>query len=244
MAQNIYDDESFFKGYSALPRSERGLDGAPEWASLRAMLPDLKDKKIIDLGCGFGWFAAYAAAMDAAQITAYDLSENMLARARETNAHPAITYIQADLDALTLIPVSVDLVYSSLAFHYLSDLNRLFGEISRALVVGGSFIFSVEHPMLTAPVKQGWITTDTGERSWPINNYLIEGARTSDWLADGVVKQHRTFSTYLNLLSSNGLTLTQTQEWGPSDAALAANPALSDERQRPTFLLISAHKNL
>ncbi len=36
MAQNIYDDERFFAGYSALPRSLHGLAGAPEWPALQA----------------------------------------------------------------------------------------------------------------------------------------------------------------------------------------------------------------
>jgi len=243
MAQNIYDDETFFKGYSALPRSERGLDGAPEWPSLKAMLPALGHKNVTDLGCGFGWFAAHAAASGAASVIAYDISENMLARAREINANPAITYAQADLDQLTLAAGSADLVYSSLAFHYLSDLKRLFAEISKALVAGGNLVFSVEHPMFTSPVTQGWVKDVHGERSWPINNYLNEGARSSDWLAQGVVKQHRTFATYLNLLTANNVRLTHAEEWGPTGAELAANSALADERQRPTFLLISARKN-
>lgn len=39
MTQIIYDDKTFFAGYSSLPGSVHGLDGAPEWPVLRAMLP-------------------------------------------------------------------------------------------------------------------------------------------------------------------------------------------------------------
>ena len=52
MAQNIYDTPDFFRGYSQLPRSIHGLDGAPEWPAIRALLPDLNGKRIVDLGCG------------------------------------------------------------------------------------------------------------------------------------------------------------------------------------------------
>ena len=38
MTQNIYDNDKFFAGYGQLPRSVDGLDGAPEWPVLRAML--------------------------------------------------------------------------------------------------------------------------------------------------------------------------------------------------------------
>lgn len=50
MAQNVYDDQKFFEGYIQLLRQVIGLDGAPEWASLRAMIPDLRRKKLLDLG--------------------------------------------------------------------------------------------------------------------------------------------------------------------------------------------------
>jgi hypothetical protein len=57
MAQNIYDTPEFFTGYSQLNRSVHGLAGAPEWPAIRTLIPDVYGKRIIDLGCGFGWFA-------------------------------------------------------------------------------------------------------------------------------------------------------------------------------------------
>ena len=50
MTQNIYDNAGFFHGYSELPRSIHGLDGAPEWPTLRNMLPDLHGLRVLDLG--------------------------------------------------------------------------------------------------------------------------------------------------------------------------------------------------
>lgn len=244
MSQNIYDNENFFAGYAALPRSVCGLEGAPEWPHLRRLLPDLEAIKVIDLGCGYGWFSAYAAQMGAAHISAFDISEKMLARAAEINAAPSITYTRGDLETLMLRANSAHLIYSALSFHYIVDLKRLFGEIANALHPGGTLVFSVEHPMFTAPAAPQWITDANGDKCWPVNNYLREGPRTTNWLADGVVKQHRTLSTYVNLLISHGLTLTHLEEWGPSAAQLAAAPELGNERHRPTFLLVGAQKNL
>jgi hypothetical protein len=56
MTQNIYDDDGFFAGYSQLPRSREGLAAAPEWPSLRGLLPAMGGQRVLDLGCGFGWF--------------------------------------------------------------------------------------------------------------------------------------------------------------------------------------------
>jgi SAM-dependent methyltransferase len=241
MTQNIYDDAAFFAAYSRLPRSERGLDGAPEWASLRAMLPEIAGLRVLDLGCGFGWFCRWAQEQCALSVTGLDVSEKMLARARELS-DPSIRYVAADLDALHLVRHSVDLVYSSLAFHYLRNLDLLLGEIAGALVPGGRLVFSVEHPMFTAPAHPQWIRDAGGAKAWPINDYLKEGPRLTNWLAPGVIKQHRTLATYINLLCLHRFRILHLEEWGPNDKQLAATPELDDERQRPTFLLVSAER--
>ena len=60
MTQNIYDDQDFFAGYAKLSRSIDGLAGAPEWPAIRQVLPPLFGRKVLDLGCGYGWFCRYA----------------------------------------------------------------------------------------------------------------------------------------------------------------------------------------
>ncbi len=154
MTQNVYDDQEFFEGYSRLPRSVEGLDGAPEWPALRALLPDLHGLDVLDLGCGFGWFCRWARGAGAARVLGIDVSEKMLARAQATTHDPVITYSRADLERLELSPESFGVVYSSLALHYLADLDRLVAQVHRALRPGGSFVFSVEHPIYTAPPRR------------------------------------------------------------------------------------------
>src|SRR5207247_413350 len=115
MTQNIYDNEEFFEGYSRLPRSVEGLDGAPEWTALRALLPDLRGLDVLDLGCGFGWFCRWARQKGAAHVLGIDVSERMLARSRATTQDAAITYTRADMEHLELSLEAFNLVYRSLA---------------------------------------------------------------------------------------------------------------------------------
>src|SRR5688572_14831491 len=142
MSQNIYDDPEFFAGYSRLPRSVDGLASAPEWPALRAMLPDVRGLRVVDLGCGFGWFCRWARENDASEVLGIDLSEKMLARAQSATPDAAITYLQADLATLELPAGRFDLAYSSLAIHYLEDVTRFFAEVRAALVPGGHLVFS------------------------------------------------------------------------------------------------------
>jgi SAM-dependent methyltransferase len=240
MTQNIYDDPDFFAGYSQLPRSLKGLDGAPEWADLMALLPDLKGLRVLDLGCGFGWFCRHAAGQGAASVTGIDISENMLERARSVGADPRIAYRRSDLEELELEPGSFDVAYSSLALHYVKRLDALLAELAKALRPGSRFVFSVEHPVFTAPLEAGWMAGRNGEKIWPVDHYLVEGPRDRNWFVNGVVKQHRTISSYIDLLTASGFTLSRLIEWGPTDAQIVSHPEWAEERQRPMFMLVSA----
>ena len=169
MTQNIYDRLDFFEGYSQLGRSVEGLEGAVEWAALRKMLPDINGLRVVDLGCGFGWFCRWAREQGAAQALGIDVSERMLTRARATTSDGAITYERADLERLQLPEASFGLAYSSLALHYIKDVARLFGVIHRALVPSGRFVFSTEHPIYMAPRNPGWSIDANGKKTWPLD---------------------------------------------------------------------------
>lgn len=243
MTQNIYDDPTFFAGYSRLPRSVAGLDGAPEWPALRALLPPLGGRDVLDLGCGFGWFCRWAGAQGAARVLGLDVSENMLARARAETTDPAIAYARDDLERLDLAEGAFDLAYASLALHYIADLAGLLARVHRALRPGGALVASVEHPIYTAPKRPGWLLGADGGKSWPVDGYLTEGPRRTDWLAPGVVKQHRAVGTYVSLLLGAGFTLTHLEEWGPTAEQIEARPDWAVERERPMFLLLAARRS-
>lgn len=242
MTQNIYDDETFFAGYSRLPRSVEGLAAAPEWPALRALLPPFAGRRVLDLGCGFGWFCRWAREAGAASVEGVDVSARMLARAQAETADPAISYRRADLESFEPAPGAFDLVYSSLAFHYLADLERLLAATHRALAPGGRLVFSVEHPIFTAPSNPGWVADAAGRQTWPVDRYAAEGPRTTDWLAPGVVKQHRTVGTYVRLLVGAGFTLVHLEDWVPSEAQVAAHPEWACERERPAFMIVACDR--
>ncbi len=242
MTQNIYDTPEFFQGYSQLARSVHGLDGAPEWPALRALVPDIQGRSVVDLGCGFGWFCRWADEQGAADVLGLDVSDNMLARARDTTRSPTVRYQRADLEQLQLAPQSIDLAYSSLTLHYLERLPELLATVHQALKPGGRFVFSAEHPIYTAPARPGFIQDSEGRRIWPLTHYALRGPRSTDWLAKGVIKQHRTMGDYVNLLIRAGFTIAHLDEWAPTSAQLAAQPALAEEQDRPMMLLMAAER--
>ncbi|MET2825380.1 class I SAM-dependent methyltransferase [Mesorhizobium shangrilense] len=240
MAQNIYDQADFYEGYGQLSRSLYGLDGAAEWPAITALLPELKGKRVVDLGCGFGWFCRWAAGQGAKSVVGLDLSENMLARARQDTNSPAVSYAIADLDTLVLPTGAFDFAYSSLTFHYVEDFARLMRVVHEALVPGSCFVFTIEHPIYMAPSNPGWALDETGRQTWPIDGYSVEGERRTDWLAKGVIKHHRTIGTTLNTLIDTGFRIDRLVEWRPTEEQIRDQPELDVEKERPMILIVSA----
>lgn len=243
MAQNIYDNPDFFSGYSQLPRQVLGLSGAPEWAAICSLLPDVSGKRVVDLGCGFGWASRYFREQGAASVLGIDLSQNMIVRAKADTQDAAITYQIGDLESLELPEAGFDFAYSALAFHYVRDFTRLTGMIHQALVPGASFVFTIEHPIYMAAAHPHWIADEDGRKTWPVNQYSIEGERRTDWLAKGVVKYHRTIATTLNSLIEAGFTISQVQEFAPTSDQIAQMPALAEELERPMMLLVAVQRH-
>lgn len=97
MKENKYDDNIFFQKYSQMSRSQQGLAGAGEWETLRKLLPDFKDKRVLDLGCGYGWHCIYA------------MEESQLLQENETLSLEIKEYISRQ-DAAELAGVSVSTV--------------------------------------------------------------------------------------------------------------------------------------
>lgn len=242
MAQNIYDNPDFFAGYSQLPRQIHGLDGAPEWPAIHTMLPELSGKRVVDLGCGFGWASRWMRAQGATSVLGIDLSENMIRRATIDTKDPAIEYQIADLETLELPIGAFDFAYSALAFHYVQNFTRLTSMIHRALVPGASFVFTIEHPVYMAAAHPHWMVDEDGRKTWPVNCYSIEGERRTNWLAKGVVKYHRTIATTLNVLIGAGFKIAHVEEFAPTAEQIVETPTLAEELERPMMLLVSARR--
>ncbi|MDG4657530.1 class I SAM-dependent methyltransferase [Ectobacillus antri] len=238
MQQNIYDHPDFFKGYKQLRQSPLNYNNFVEQPALRRMLPDLKGKHVLDLGCGMGEFARFCIEQGAAEVTGIDLSENMIAEARR---HPSerITYVQGSIEDTPL--GQYDLVVSSLALHYVKDYEGAVQKVAKALRPGGTFLFSVEHPIVTASKQGDWVKDEKGNKLYyPIDHYHEEGQRIISWYVDGVIIYHRTLTTLLNGLMRAGFTLQEIEEPIPTEEGIRLMPRVANELRKPSFLIIKA----
>lgn len=244
MKQNIYDNNTFFEKYKELRARKNNYNNLLEQPNFFTLIPTVKNKVILDIGCGMGDFAAYCISQGAKHVTGIDISSNMIANAKKRHNYEGLTFEQAAFEDLTILDGTIDFVSSSLAFHYIADFQLLVKKISMALCEEGVLLFSLEHPIVTANKgNESWITNEEGNLlHFAVDNYQNEGLRTQNWIVDNVIMYHRTMSTILNTLIENGLQIEKVIEPIPTKEAVSNLPSLHKEFRRPSFLIIRAKK--
>lgn len=245
MKQNVYDNRKFFEGYKDLRESGFGLNDALEQPAIRSLLPSLSGLDVLDLGCGMGQFAAACADHGVHLVVGVDLSQKMLEYAQAHYGDERIKYIHSAVEDVRFPDESFDLVVSSFVLHYVADYATLVNHVYRWLRPGGQFIYSCEHPIITAqtPSCGQWIRDTEGRKlHWSVDSYGDESQREQTWFIEGVVKYHRKLSTLVNGLVECGFRVEKLLEPEATEEAIAARPNLTAERRRPPVLVVSVTK--
>ncbi len=245
-SQNIYDNDAFFGEYKKLRKSEANYNRLLEQPAMRSLLPSLVDKSVLDLGCGFGQNCVEFISLGAKSVLGIDISEKMLAVAKQENANENIEYLHENMTTVSKFCDEFDLIYSSLAFHYIEDFTSLCASLYGALKSGGTLLFSQEHPIVTA-TKEGkhyYLKDENGTPyAYAFSDYASVGERKIHWFVDGVIKYHRRFSDIINALVSVGFTIDKVLEPYPSDEACSLLPKMAKkESVKPSFLIVRAIK--
>ena len=242
--QNIYDNETFFAGYKKIRDNEANANNLFEIPALFSMMPDLKGKKVLDLGCGFGEHCKQFVNCGAEKVVGIDISEKMLEVAKVENGDPKITYLNMPMEDIDGLEERFDVVVSSLAFHYVEDFEGVIRNIHNLLKENGIFIFSQENPLCTCHSGGDRWTRDENGNKLHLNlaDYGVEGERKTVWFVDDVKKYHRTFSTIVNALIEAGFTIEKMIEPLPTEELLEKYPDYGDLFHKPDFLLIRVKK--
>lgn len=246
---NVYDDPAFFEGYMKIRNAPTSYNELLEQPALRALLPDLAGCRVLELGCGAGHGARSYRQLGAKAVTGIDSSEKMLALARETTRDDAIIYRQMDMADAGSLDGPFDHCVSSMAMHYPDDagFTKTLQGVHTVLRPSGCFVFSQEHPVVTAPLNEPSYGRDEQGRAmyYKLSDYGRPGRRATEWLVPGAknfVVYHRSLAAIVNALLAAGFLLDEISEPLPGDEALAKNPELYKEFHKPNFLLVRCHK--
>jgi len=170
------------------------------------LLGDVRGRRVLELGCGAAAGARWLATQGA-EVAALDLSAGMLRHAREAadRSSVRVPLIQADALALPFAAGAFDVVCTAFgAVPFVADSAAVMREVARVLRPGGSWVFSITHPMR-------WIFWDEpGEEGLIARNSYFDRRPYVEQDADGVagyVEQHRTLGDRVRELVGAGFVL-------------------------------------
>lgn len=125
--------------------------------ALMARLPARRFARVLDAGCGPGSISRYWRE-NGCEVTALDLSAQMLAEARQRQA--AHHYVQADIEAIPLAQAQFDLVWSNLAVQWCDSLQEAVHALYQMVRPGGVLAFTTLVADSLPELRQAWQAVD------------------------------------------------------------------------------------
>lgn len=134
--------DTWSKQYDTNDNKTRDLEAI----ALRQTLENIYFDNCLEIGCGTGKNTEWLI-KKTKKITAIDLSEEMLARAREKIKSGNVTFLQADItQEWNFIKDKYDLLSFSLVLEHIESLDHIFDEASKVINSGGYIYIGELHP--------------------------------------------------------------------------------------------------
>ncbi len=211
-----------------------------------------RGKDVLDAGCGEGYLARQIAYY-VKSITAFDRSEGMItcAKNKEEKIHQGIKYIQGDIRSIPLVDSSsIDVYYSSMAFHYLrpEELSRGYSEIERVLRKDGQFILLFSHPD-TPKNLQDFKRSACLKEHKPFEGIESRGEyypivlSTPEGIKLDVGLFHSTLEDHISAISQTNLDMQWIRSIVCTEEFVRSHPFYKDREKENLYIMLSGRKN-
>jgi ubiquinone biosynthesis O-methyltransferase len=112
-----------------------------EKAAILHLAGDLHGKRLLDLGCGDGTYSI-AASKKGARVTGLDISESMLAAAKQRAMAMGVSveWSRASAEAIPCVSDTFDIVLAVTILCFVREPEQVIREVHRALRPGGAFV--------------------------------------------------------------------------------------------------------
>ncbi len=221
------------------------------------ILPEIKDLRGLDIGCGEGCNTRLLA-QQGASMTGIDFAPTFVkyARQAEEESPLGVVYVEGSAARLPFENAQFDFVTGFMSLQDMADQPAAVAEAFRVLRPGGFFQFSITHPCFQTP-KWGWVRDETGRRTaLLVGDYFRHGTcRVDEWIFGAAPRElkeryprfktpyfERTLSDWLNMLVGAGFQLEAFEEPTPDDETLAEHPEECDARIIAYFLIVRCRK--
>ena len=155
--------------YDTNDNKTRDLEGQ----ALRKTLRNISFNNCLEIGCGTGKNTGWLIE-NANQVTAIDLSEEMLTKAKEKIKADRVEFKRADIRSdWTFLNSMYDLVSFSLVLEHIHHLDHVFREASKWLNPGGHIYIGELHPFKQYSGSKARFETENGQQVLQCFNHHI-----------------------------------------------------------------------
>lgn len=169
--------------------------------------PQLNGERVLDLGCGYGFYTNYFKEIGA-NVIGVDGSEAMIKLAQQ--AYSNCDYLLADItQPLDFADETFDIIFCNQVLMDIENIEGVFSECRRLLKNNGIFYYSIVHP---AFYDCHWIKDEKGYRYAKSIEKYIEPYKFLNEFWGETTHFHRSLSYYLNIAANNGFLLVNTEE--------------------------------
>lgn len=239
----VYDDEDFFKKYIEKRRRKNSPNEILEEPIIEELLESIKDKKLLDIGCGDGLYGKDLLERGLKFYHGIDSSEKMIKLAKSNlQGFNNIKLELNEIEKLNLEEGSYDIILSRLVFHYIENLTEIFKAIQISLRSEGCFIFSIEHPIITSNYESYHKKSKTKREDWIVDNYFESGIRINKWIDKEVVKYHRTIEEYIKLIKESEFEIKEIRESKPKRVNFEDQEEFKRRMRIPLFMIFKLKK--
>lgn len=176
------------------------FQGSVVTSYLRKKSIQLKDKKVLDIGCGLGGYSR-SFLKEGAKVTCLDLSKDQF------QPHEGLTFVQGDATHTNFADKSFDFVFCSSLIEHVNNPNKLVKEIRRMLKPAGYCYISF--PPFWSPVggHQFKPFHYFGEKIAVKLAHLFYGVKDTEYEGDYGRLYVRTIGQVNNLLKKNNFNI-------------------------------------
>jgi SAM-dependent methyltransferase len=237
---SVYNQTDFFSNYMKRRNRQDSPNNAIEGPIIFELIRSIQEISILDLGCGDASFGKELLHLGAKNYTGVEGSEQMVEAARSNLLEQNGTIHCETMESYDYPEEAFDLVTSRFAFHYVSDVNRLFQDVHKTLKENGRFVFSIQHPLTTS----SFASKQSGDKrgNWIFDDYFHEGERKEPWIDQVVVKYHRTIEQYFIALRQAGFTVLDLREGTPKREHFSSEEEFVRRQRIPVVLAFSCVK--
>jgi len=212
-----------------------------EWPAVRAVLPDVDGRRVLDAACGTGYYARWLADRGAT-VVGLDASRGMLEEANDDHGD-VLDLAEADLRTdLPLVDDCVDLVVCQLALDHIEDWTPVFESFARVLAPGGALVLSIDHPFTTYFVIDHEPDDIGNAQATAADYYAVERFEKRWGSGDDAVTMpvyRRSLAAVTRPLFAAGFAVTDLREPRPTTDT---EPLAYFDERTPRFLVVRAER--